>query len=181
MMLWNPGSLDPRLNSVNTFLVSGDGKRAVLTGGVEVHLYSLDGGLKEMLALEESDPARGLEEFDRAFWGHVGHSCLNALRACSRGWTFGYAAPWGLGVAVEFSGGTGRRAFGHGGMASSRAFADPDLDLVVVVVANGLPSIIPAEQRMLEITDAIYTALGEEAARIRKPVEAIMKAFGSGR
>src|SRR5205807_3577314 len=34
-----------------------------------------------------------LDEFDRAFWGHVGHSCLNALRACSRGWTFGYAAP----------------------------------------------------------------------------------------
>src|ERR1700694_4400614 len=40
--------------------------------------------LKEMLALEESDPARGLDEFDRAFWGHVGHSCANALRAWSR-------------------------------------------------------------------------------------------------
>jgi acyl-CoA dehydrogenase len=49
--------------------------------------------LKEMLALEESDPARGLDEFDRAFWGHVGHSCMNALRAWGRGWTLGYAAP----------------------------------------------------------------------------------------
>ena len=49
--------------------------------------------LKEMLALEESDPARGLDEFDRAFWGHVGHSCINALRAFGRGWTLGYAAP----------------------------------------------------------------------------------------
>jgi acyl-CoA dehydrogenase len=49
--------------------------------------------LKEMLALEESDPARGLDEFDRAFWGHVGHSCTNALRAWARAWTFGYAAP----------------------------------------------------------------------------------------
>jgi acyl-CoA dehydrogenase len=49
--------------------------------------------LKEMLALEESDKERGLDEFDRAFWGHVGHSCLNALRAFVRGWTLGYAAP----------------------------------------------------------------------------------------
>ena len=33
---------------------------------------------------------------------------------------FSFDAPWGLGVGVDFSGGTGRRAFGHGGMASSR-------------------------------------------------------------
>jgi acyl-CoA dehydrogenase len=49
--------------------------------------------LREMLALEDSDPQRGLDEFDRAFWGHVAHSCVNALRAFSRGWTLGYAAP----------------------------------------------------------------------------------------
>jgi acyl-CoA dehydrogenase len=58
-------------------------------GAIRSHPYIL----KEMLALEESDPARGLDEFDRAFWGHVGHSCLNALRAWGRGWTLGYAAP----------------------------------------------------------------------------------------
>jgi acyl-CoA dehydrogenase len=58
-------------------------------GAIRSHPYIL----KEMLALEESDPARGLDEFDRAFWGHVGHSCLNALRAFGRGWTLGYAAP----------------------------------------------------------------------------------------
>ena len=49
--------------------------------------------LKEMLALEESDRERGLDAFDRAFWGHVGHSFTNALRAFGRGWTLGYAAP----------------------------------------------------------------------------------------
>src|SRR5438128_2149285 len=134
-------------------------------------------------------PARELGHFYESLLGY-GPPVLEArtvevMRAVHRHGlrdvTFGYAAPWGLGVAVEFSGGTGRRAFGHGGMASSRAFADPDLDLVLVIVANGLPSIIPGEQRMLEITDAVYTALGEEAARIRKPVESIMKAFGSGR
>jgi acyl-CoA dehydrogenase len=58
-------------------------------GAIRSHPYIL----KEMLALEESDPARGLDEFDRAFWGHVGHSTLNALRAWGRGWTLGYAAP----------------------------------------------------------------------------------------
>jgi acyl-CoA dehydrogenase len=58
-------------------------------GAIRSHPYIL----KEMLALEESDPARGLDQFDRAFWGHVGHSCLNALRAWGRGWTLGYAAP----------------------------------------------------------------------------------------
>jgi acyl-CoA dehydrogenase len=49
--------------------------------------------LKEMRALEASDPERGLDAFDQAFWGHVGHSCMNALRAFARGWTIGYAAP----------------------------------------------------------------------------------------
>ena len=58
-------------------------------GAIRSHPYIL----KEMLALEESDPERGLDEFDHAYWGHVGHSCLNGLRAISRGWTFGYAAP----------------------------------------------------------------------------------------
>ena len=43
---------------------------------------------------------------------------------------FAFDAPWGLGVGVDFSGGTGRRAFGHGGMASSRGVADPECGLV---------------------------------------------------
>jgi acyl-CoA dehydrogenase len=58
-------------------------------GAIRSHPYIL----KEMLTLEDRDPARGLEEFDHAFWGHVGHSCLNALRAWGRAWTLGYAAP----------------------------------------------------------------------------------------
>jgi acyl-CoA dehydrogenase len=58
-------------------------------GAIRSHPYIL----KEMLALEESDQERGLDAFDSAFWGHVGHSCLNGLRAFARGWTFGYAAP----------------------------------------------------------------------------------------
>jgi CubicO group peptidase (beta-lactamase class C family) len=91
---------------------------------------------------------------------------------------FGTSVPWGLGVAVEFSGGTTRRVFGHGGMSSSRGFADRECGLVVAVVANGLPSFVPAEQRVLEVTDAIYTALGDEVAHLRKPVEDLSQALG---
>jgi len=80
----------------------------------------------------------------------------------------GTATPFGLGVAVDFTGGAGRRAFGHGGMASSRGLADPDCDLVMVVVCNGLPNPLAAERRMMEITDAVYTALGDNVARFRR-------------
>ncbi len=81
---------------------------------------------------------------------------------------FGHAPAFGLGVAVDFTGGAGRRAFGHGGMASSRGLADPECDLVMVVVCNGLPDPIAAERRNAEITDAVYTALGDRAARFRR-------------
>ena len=80
----------------------------------------------------------------------------------------GHAVPFGLGVQVEFNGGVGRRAFGHGGMASSRGLADPDCDLVMVVVCNGLPNPLAAEQRMAEITDTVYSALGDDVATIRR-------------
>jgi acyl-CoA dehydrogenase len=58
-------------------------------GAIRSHPYIL----KEMLALEARDPQRGLDEFDHAFWGHVGHSFANAFRAWSRSWTAAYAAP----------------------------------------------------------------------------------------
>jgi CubicO group peptidase (beta-lactamase class C family) len=86
--------------------------------------------------------------------------------------------PWGLGVQVAFTGGTGRRAFGHGGMASSRALADPEYGLVMVVVSNALPEFLPAELRLFQVTDAVYSALGDEVARTREPVIPIEELFG---
>ncbi len=92
--------------------------------------------------------------------------------------TFGNRIPWGLGVQVEFTGGTGHRAFGHGGMASSRGLADPDVGLVFAVVANGLAGYVDAETRVIDITDAIYSALGDDVARHRKPVRSARQALG---
>jgi CubicO group peptidase (beta-lactamase class C family) len=91
----------------------------------------------------------------------------------------GQKLPWGLGVQVagSFSGGPGRRAFGHGGMASSRGLADPDAGLVFVFVANGLPDPLRNEQRMYEVTDALYSALGDEVARFRLPSRPLPEAF----
>lgn len=79
--------------------------------------------------------------------------------------------PWGLGVQVSgsISGGVGRRAFGHGGMGSSRGMADPDAGLVIALAANGLPPPIDNEQRLYEVTDAVYAAFGEELAHLRRP------------
>jgi len=37
--------------------------------------------------------------------------------------------------------------------------------------ANGLAGYFEAEQRNLEVTDAVYTALGEDAARVRTAVQ----------
>ena len=85
----------------------------------------------------------------------------------------GLNTPWGLGVQVEFTGGTTRRAFGHGGMASSRGLADPHCDLVLVVVCNGLAGFVEAERRVLEVTDAVYSALGDAVAPFRRPLERI--------
>jgi CubicO group peptidase (beta-lactamase class C family) len=92
--------------------------------------------------------------------------------------TFGNMIPWGLGMQIEFSGGPGRRAFGHGGMASSRGLADPELGLVIVMVANGLAGYFEAEQRVLEVTDAVYSALGDDAARVRRPTGSVQQALG---
>jgi acyl-CoA dehydrogenase len=58
-------------------------------GAIRCHPYLL----QEMMALEDADRRRGLEAFDAAFWGHVRHSSINALRAWGRAWTGGLLAP----------------------------------------------------------------------------------------
>jgi CubicO group peptidase (beta-lactamase class C family) len=74
-------------------------------------------------------------------------------------------------VQIDFTGGTSRRAFGHGGMASSRGLADPECGLVLVAITNGLAGVIENEQRFMSFTDAVYTALGDEIAPLRRSVK----------
>ena len=58
-------------------------------GAIRSHPYLL----KEMMALQDDDRARGLDAFDQSFWGHVGHSFANTMRAWTRAWTGGMFAP----------------------------------------------------------------------------------------
>src|SRR5262245_34951575 len=68
-------------------------------GAIRSHPYLL----KEMAALEDPDRERGLEEFDRAFWGHVGHSFANMFRAWALAWTGGvFASAPAAGRASRF-------------------------------------------------------------------------------
>jgi acyl-CoA dehydrogenase len=58
-------------------------------GAIRCHPYLL----KEMMALEDPDRARGLDAFDAALWGHVRHGLANAARAFLHAWTGALFAP----------------------------------------------------------------------------------------
>ena len=91
----------------------------------------------------------------------------------------GQKTPWGLGVQVSggMGGGLGRRAFGHGGMGSSRGIADPDAGLVVVLVTNGLPDPLRNEQRMFAFFDGVYRAFSDELDHLRLPARSVSQAL----
>jgi acyl-CoA dehydrogenase len=58
-------------------------------GAIRAHPYLLT----EMTALGDEDAKRGLDTFDKAFWGHVGHAIANTFRAWGRSWSGGLFAP----------------------------------------------------------------------------------------
>ena len=90
----------------------------------------------------------------------------------------GQKTPWGLGVQVAggMSGGPGRRAFGHGGMASSRGLADPDAGLVLVLVANGLARPASRTSGACSPSPTPSTGLRRRAAHLRI-LEPLSEAF----
>jgi len=68
-------------------------------GAIRAHPYLL----REMNALGESDHAKGLDAFDKAFWAHVGQSVTTLFRAWGRSWTGGMFAPApDAGAATQF-------------------------------------------------------------------------------
>jgi CubicO group peptidase (beta-lactamase class C family) len=81
--------------------------------------------------------------------------------------TYGVVVDWGLGLVVDWYA-TGRyasrRAFGHGGHQSSVGFCDPEHDLVVAVVCNGMPGRDRHQARLDAIASAVYVDLGLASA-----------------
>jgi CubicO group peptidase (beta-lactamase class C family) len=77
--------------------------------------------------------------------------------------TFGITLDWGLGLIIDHYGVgkySSRRTFGHGGAQSSVAFCDPEHDLVVAYVCNGMPGAERHHERLDEVSSAIYLDLG---------------------
>ena len=75
---------------------------------------------------------------------------------------------WGLGfmkgndteelVSLRYGRQCTPAAYGHGGAMSSICFVEPSRDLVVTVVANGLPRNIENSHRFRDVSDAIHSA-----------------------
>jgi acyl-CoA dehydrogenase len=112
-------------------------------GAIRSHPYLL----KEMMALQDTDRTRGLEAFDKAFWGHVGHSIANAARAWGRAWTGGLFAPApDTGAARPFYQKLGRY---------SSAFALA-VDLALLVLGGGLKRQEMLSARFGDILSELY-------------------------
>jgi CubicO group peptidase (beta-lactamase class C family) len=155
----------------------------LVEGGVQMVPYRIDEVHNEPWHIAKVEPGGGMRgparQLGRFYESLLGHGpaaleprTVETMTAAHR-WgvrdaTFGNVIPWGLGVQIDFTGGPGWRAFGHGGMASSRGLADPELGLVLVVVTNGLAGYFEAEQRNSDATDAVYRALGDDVARLRR-------------
>src|SRR5882672_8240708 len=112
-------------------------------GAIRSHPYLL----KEMTALEEPDRAKGLEQFDQAFWGHVGHSFANAFRAWGRAWTGGLFAPApDAGAASGFYKQLGR-------YASAFALA---VDMALLIMGGGLKRQEMVSARFGDVLSELY-------------------------
>jgi CubicO group peptidase (beta-lactamase class C family) len=85
--------------------------------------------------------------------------------------TFNHVIDWGLGFiinsnqygrdTVPYSYGpyASSRTFGHGGAQSSISFADPENELVIVCIFNGVAGEEAHQRRMREVLAAIYEDL----------------------
>jgi acyl-CoA dehydrogenase len=112
-------------------------------GAIRSHPYIL----KEMLSLQDSDRTRGLEAFDQAFWAHLGHSFVNALRAWAHNWSGGAFAP--APAAGEVS-----RFYRQLGRFSS-AFA-LSVDVSLLVLGGGLKRHEMISARFGDILSELY-------------------------
>jgi CubicO group peptidase (beta-lactamase class C family) len=97
----------------------------------------------------------------------IGRSTVELFTACHR-WDrpdktlAGARLPWGLGFMLYGNGdvhpAASRRVFGHSGMVSSVAFADPALGLACVVITNGFLDALGNGRRLREATGPILKA-----------------------
>lgn len=90
------------------------------------------------------------DRFDEAFQHRVDFG-LGVIVNSQR---YGQTVPYGFGAAAS------EHAFGHGGAQCAIGFADPEHDLVVAWVLNGLPGEPRHNLRNRKLNEAIYADLG---------------------
>ena len=85
--------------------------------------------------------------------------------------TFKHAMDWSLGFVVNsaiygaetvpygYGIHASPRTYGHSGQQTSVAFADPDSDLAVALIVNGMPGPDKHHQRFLHLLNALYEDL----------------------
>ncbi len=87
-------------------------------------------------------------------------------RSFSAGLPAPVSPPWGLGFGKgsdqSVASAMGRKctaaAYGHGGNRSSIGFVEPSQELVITIVANGLPDTAANLRRLCSVSDAIHAA-----------------------
>lgn len=122
----------------------------------------LDGrlsGLRSETIVEMTRPQR-VGMFDETFQHVIDFGLGFILNSRKHG---AETVPYGYGpVASEMT-------FGHGGSQSSIAFADPQRDLVVVIVCNGRPGEGRHQRRMRQILEALDSDLQSHTNRVTYP------------
>lgn len=122
-----------------------------------VRLYRMLLGFGELEGEKLLDPALASE-------------IISPQRTGMKDVTFGHIMDWGLGVMFDnkaygpgapygYGPHASAGAFGHGGRESATAFADPQHNLVVALVFNGMPGELKHDRRLRQVTAAVYEDL----------------------
>lgn len=159
---------------------TGPGRAPSLLAGYEepgafAAAWPSNGGIgpaRDLVRLPAMLLGRGRLDGERVLGEATVEAATARHRAGLRDETFGAVIDWGLGIMVSSPQYLGRpapygygdhaslRAFGHGGSQSSVAFADPEHDLAVALICNGLPGEPAHHRRTQPVLTAIYEGLG---------------------
>jgi CubicO group peptidase (beta-lactamase class C family) len=149
---------DPRfsVSATSRFVRPGGGLRS--TAQDMVRFYRMLLGFGELEGTKILDPTLAAE-------------ITSPQRTGMKDETFGYMMDWGLGVMLDnkihgpaapygYGQHASARTFGHGGRESSIAFGDPEKQLAVAVIFNGMPGELRSDRRSRPVLAAIYEDLG---------------------
>ncbi|EDM28317.1 hypothetical protein LNTAR_10391 [Lentisphaera araneosa HTCC2155] len=128
------------------------------------------GPMKELATFMEMLLYKGSYEGKRLMSERTVEELVTRQREGLLDLTFNKTIDWGLGFMIDskchnrsypysFGSYCSEETFGHNGNQSSAAYVDPEHDLVVCFVFNGMPGEYEHNKRLKAMNDAIYTDL----------------------